>query len=121
MAPEPFRLTAVEALQAFSSGTLTVEEYAQSLLRRIEERDPVVKAWAHINPSQVIEQAKALDRVPKDQRGPLHGVAVAIKDVIYTKGAYSFDRELVKETDIQASQVYLPSTAHQSTKMNNQK
>lgn len=86
MTSEPFRLTAVEAVQAFSSDTLTVEDYAQSLLKRIEERDPVVKAWAHINPSQVIEQAKALDRLPKQQRGPLHGVAVAVKDVIYTKG-----------------------------------
>lgn len=86
MAPEPFRLTAEEVLQAYKSDTLTVEGYARSLLNRIAERDPVVKAWAHINPSQVIEQAKSLDRLPKDQRGPLHGVAVAIKDVIFTKG-----------------------------------
>lgn len=87
MAAEPFRWTAVEALQAFSTGSLTVEQYAESLLGRIQERDPIVNAWAHIDPSQVLEQAKALDRLPKDQRGPLHGVAVAVKDVIYTKGA----------------------------------
>lgn len=86
MATEPFRLTAVQALQAFNSDSLTVEQYAESLLGRIKERDPIVKAWAHIDPSQVLQQAKALDKVPKDQRGPLHGVAVAIKDVIYTKG-----------------------------------
>lgn len=86
MATEPFCLTAVQALQAFKSDSLTVEQYAESLLGRIKERDPVVNAWAHIDPSQVLQQAKALDQVPKDQRGPLHGVAVAIKDVIYTKG-----------------------------------
>jgi Asp-tRNA(Asn)/Glu-tRNA(Gln) amidotransferase A subunit family amidase len=31
-------------------------------------------------------QAEALDAVPKAERGPLHGVAIAVKDVIYTKG-----------------------------------
>lgn len=86
MKADTYRLTAVEALQAFETGSLTVEEYARSLLRRIEERDHIVKAWAYLNPSQVLQQAKALDKVPKDQRGPLHGVAVGIKDVIYTKG-----------------------------------
>lgn len=86
MLKEPWQLTASEVLQAFSSDGLTVEDYAKSLLKRIEDRDEEVKAWAYLNPSQVIEQAKALDKIPKDQRGPLHGVAVGVKDVIYTKG-----------------------------------
>lgn len=88
MAIQPFRMTATQVLQAFKSDTLTVQEYAESLLGRIKERDPVVNAWAHLDPAQVREQAKALDQVPKDQRGPLHGVAVAVKDVIYTKGIF---------------------------------
>ncbi len=29
-------------------------------------------------------QAQALDRIPPDQRGPLHGIPVAIKDVTET-------------------------------------
>lgn len=87
MADDPFRLTAVEALRAFKFDTITVEQYAESLLGHIKQRDPIVNAWAYIDPSQVLKQTKALDRLPKDQRGPLHGVAVAVKDVIYTKGA----------------------------------
>ena len=83
---EPFRLTATEALKAFDSGDLTVEDYARSLLDRIQERDEVVRAWIYLDGNHVIEQAKALDKLPKDQRGPMHGVAVAVKDVIYTKG-----------------------------------
>jgi len=89
MANETRRLTATKLLQAFQDDSLTVEDYAKSLLIHIENRDPVVKAWAHINPSYVLEQAKALDNVPKDQRGPLHGVAVGIKDIMYTKGLLS--------------------------------
>ncbi|KAF2217661.1 hypothetical protein CERZMDRAFT_31713 [Cercospora zeae-maydis SCOH1-5] len=82
---EPYRLTAVEAIKTIASDELTVEEYARSLLDRIQERDDAVRAWIYLDGNQVIEQARALDKLPKDQRGPLHGVAVAIKDVIYTK------------------------------------
>lgn len=43
-----FELTATEALQLLSNGTITVEEYARSLLGRIEERGDTVKAWAYL-------------------------------------------------------------------------
>ncbi|KAF7552880.1 hypothetical protein G7Z17_g4049 [Cylindrodendrum hubeiense] len=82
---EPYRLTATEVVAQIRNGELTVEQYARSLLARIAERDPVVKAWAFLNPELVIEEAKKLDQVPVEQRGPLHGVAIAVKDVIYTK------------------------------------
>ncbi|GIZ43979.1 hypothetical protein CKM354_000718800 [Cercospora kikuchii] len=82
---EPFRLTATEAIKAIGAGDLTVEDYARSLLDRIKERDDAVRAWIYLDGDQVLEQARALDRLPKEERGPLHGVAVAIKDVIYTK------------------------------------
>ncbi|KAI0020786.1 amidase [Xylariomycetidae sp. FL0641] len=82
---EPYRLTASEALSAFQDGSLTVEAYARSLLSRIAARDEAVKAWAYLDPEYVIAQAQALDAVPRAQRGPLHGVAVGVKDIIYTK------------------------------------
>ncbi|WYZ33937.1 hypothetical protein EsH8_I_000213 [Colletotrichum jinshuiense] len=85
MATEPYRLTATQVSAKIRAGELTVEEYARSLLSHIEKRDPVVKAWEYLNPEQVIEQAKQLDAVPPEKRGPLHGVAIAVKDVIYTK------------------------------------
>ncbi|KAK1991340.1 amidase [Colletotrichum falcatum] len=85
MSTEPYRLSATQASAKIRAGDLTVEEYARSLLSRIEERDPVVKAWEYINLEQVIARAKELDAIPPEKRGPLHGVAVAVKDVIYTK------------------------------------
>ncbi|KAF5500189.1 Glutamyl-tRNA(Gln) amidotransferase subunit A [Colletotrichum siamense] len=77
MATEPYRLTATEVRAKIQAGELTVEAYARSLLAHIEKRDPIVKAWEYLDPEQVIAQAKKLDAIPKDQRGPLHGVAVA--------------------------------------------
>lgn len=86
MGAELYRLTATEILTKIEAGEISVEDYASSLLKRIEARDDAVQAWAHIDPSNVLEQAKLLDAIPKSERGPLHGVAVAVKDVIFTKG-----------------------------------
>ncbi|KAF5387487.1 hypothetical protein D9757_006553 [Collybiopsis confluens] len=81
-----YRLTASEALQRIRSDQITVEEYARSLLKRIESRDSQVQAWAYLDPNLVLSEARALDAVPRDKRGPLHGVAIAVKDNYYTKG-----------------------------------
>jgi len=85
---EPYRLTTSEALPLLKSGELTVEAYARSLLARIKQRDHVVKAWAFLDPEFVLEQAKKLDQIPAEQRGPLHGIPVGVKDVIFTKGTF---------------------------------
>lgn len=85
-AMEPYNLTASQALQKIRADELTIEAYAKSLLQRIKQRDDAVKAWAYLDPEYVIEQAKRLDEVPRDKRGPLHGIPIAIKDVMYTKG-----------------------------------
>ncbi|KAH7251282.1 amidase signature domain-containing protein [Fusarium tricinctum] len=79
-------LTATEVLEKFRLQELTVEQYASSLLGRISQRDDHVKAWSYLNSQAVLEQARELDRVPPSERGPLHGLPVAIKDIILTKG-----------------------------------
>ncbi|KAJ8116417.1 hypothetical protein OPT61_g2152 [Boeremia exigua] len=85
MQSELYRLTATEILEKTRSGELSVADYAASLLKRIEKRDEAVEAWAYLEPGYVMEQAKALDAIPESDRGPLHGVAIAVKDVIFTK------------------------------------
>jgi hypothetical protein len=79
-------LTATEALARLRAGTLTVEAYAAALLDRIAARDADVRAWAYLDPAAVLQQARALDKVPMEQRGPLHGLPIGVKDVIYTRG-----------------------------------
>jgi Asp-tRNA(Asn)/Glu-tRNA(Gln) amidotransferase A subunit family amidase len=86
MGADLYRLTATDVLTKIKDGEVTVEDYASSLLKRIEARDDAVQAWAYLDPAYVIEQAKALDAIPKSERGPIHGVAIAVKDVIFTKG-----------------------------------
>ncbi|KAF2705446.1 Asp-tRNA Asn/Glu-tRNA Gln amidotransferas-like protein subunit A [Pleomassaria siparia CBS 279.74] len=82
---EPFRLTASEAQSQFRAGTLTVQDYARSLLSRVASRDSTVNAWAYLDPELVLARARELDQIPPEKRGPLHGVAIGVKDVILTK------------------------------------
>jgi Asp-tRNA(Asn)/Glu-tRNA(Gln) amidotransferase A subunit family amidase len=83
---DPYRLTASQALALMQKGDLTVEDYAKSLLARVKERNEVVKAWLYLDPDFVLTQARKLDQIPPKNRGPLHGIAVGVKDVILTKG-----------------------------------
>jgi amidase len=65
-----------------STGRTSAEAVVQACLDRIAERDPDVHAWAFIDPSQALEQARRLDR--SESFGPLHGVPIAVKDIIDT-------------------------------------
>jgi Asp-tRNA(Asn)/Glu-tRNA(Gln) amidotransferase A subunit family amidase len=61
---------------------LTAEARVEACLERIAERDEKVKAWAFIDRKLALEQARALDRMPRRSR--LHGVPFGIKDIIDT-------------------------------------
>lgn len=79
---EPFQLSASAAAEAIESGRLKSEELVRSCLDRIAERDAETKAFAHVDPELALAQARDLDR--QTVSGPLHGVPVAIKDMIDT-------------------------------------
>lgn len=59
-------------------------DYAKSLLSRIAKRDSATNAWAYLDPSHVLHRAVELDRISPEKRGPLHGIAIGVKDVILT-------------------------------------
>ena len=81
-----FSLGAAEAARAILNGELKSEELVQSCLARIDEFEPVVQAWTHLDAEHALEQARAADLVRYNGRptGPLHGVPVGIKDIIDT-------------------------------------
>ena len=75
-------MDAITIATRIAAGALKAEEVAQALLDRIAAREPVVRAFAAIDPDAVLRQARALDVGPP--RGPLHGVPIAVKDVLDT-------------------------------------
>ncbi|MGQ4815286.1 amidase [Agrobacterium vitis] len=79
----PYQLDACTLTTLTHGGQLSVTDIATSIIRRIEERDSAVRAYAHFDPAQVLAAAQQLDAAA--HKGPLHGVPIAIKDVINTK------------------------------------
>ncbi|MDP6706744.1 MAG: amidase [Alphaproteobacteria bacterium] len=75
-------LTAAAAAKALAGGEITAEALAQACLGRIAAREETVRAWRHLDPEQVLAQARAADE--NGRPGPLHGLPVGIKDIIDT-------------------------------------
>lgn len=74
--------SAAEVAAAVSSGKVKCETVARACLERIEQREPVVRAWSFLDADLALEQARRLD--DQTPRGALRGVPVGIKDVIDT-------------------------------------
>ena len=79
-------LTAVEGAKRVRDGSVSSEELVRAALARIAEADQAVEAWAFLDPSYALEQARRADRARGEGRdlGPLHGVPVGVKDVFDT-------------------------------------
>ena len=70
--------------EALANGSLTAEALVRRCLDRIAEVDGQVKAWVHVLADEAIASAKALDAEQKatGRRSLLHGIPIAVKDVI---------------------------------------
>jgi hypothetical protein len=79
-------LSAGKASCLMRSGQMTAQRYILSLLSHINQRDGHIQAWVFLDAKGAINQAKTLDELALEQRGPLHGVPVGIKDIIAVKG-----------------------------------
>ncbi len=80
------RLSATEAAAAIREGRISSEQLVAACLARIAEREPVVQAWAHLDPEFALRQARAADAAKRmvQTLPPLFGVPVGVKDIIDT-------------------------------------
>ncbi len=76
-------LTASEARGLISRGELTSREVVSACLERWRARDGEVRAWTFLDPELALSQADAADKT--DDAGPLRGIPVGIKDILYTR------------------------------------
>jgi amidase len=79
---ELFQLSASEAAARIREGKLTSEALVRSCLERIDSREAQVKAWVHLDRDFALKQARECDR--SENRGPIHGVPFAAKDIMDT-------------------------------------
>ena len=78
----PESMSASSAVTAIERGALTCEALARACLARIAAREPIVHAWRELDAQRMLARARELDR--GSRRGLLHGLPVAIKDIIAT-------------------------------------
>ena len=79
---------AVELAARIRAGELSARDVMEAHLRRIERINPRVNAIVTLHPDRAMAAAGAADdRVARgDNPGPLHGLPVAHKDLVLTKG-----------------------------------
>ena len=79
-------LSAPALRDRLASGGARAVEVARAVAERTAEREPAIEAWAHFDADFLFARARGLDRHRGTGRalGALHGVPVAIKDVIDT-------------------------------------
>ncbi|AKM19015.1 Glutamyl-tRNA(Gln) amidotransferase subunit A [Geobacillus sp. 12AMOR1] len=68
---------------------ISIVELTEQMLERISSIDPVLNAYITILPDEAKKQAQLLEKELLDgnDRGPLHGIPIAIKDIFETKGS----------------------------------
>jgi len=80
--PDPRMLSVRDAAREIATKRLGVTDYIEAWLERIAAREGEVGAWQVFDRDAVLEAARRCDGEPP--RGSLHGIPIAVKDVIDT-------------------------------------
>jgi aspartyl-tRNA(Asn)/glutamyl-tRNA(Gln) amidotransferase subunit A len=92
---DPADLGVTEAVQQLAAGSLSSLELVEACLKRIAERDGThshdgdptsINAWTRVYEEDAIAAAKAADALPPDERPPLNGIPVGLKDLFAVAG-----------------------------------
>lgn len=69
-------------------GKMSCVDILKACLEQVDQRELNVRAWVVLDREGAMQQARAADRKLRDgnDRGPLHGIPVGIKDIIDVEG-----------------------------------
>jgi len=81
-----FERTSAELQAAIKNNDLTIADLTNEAFARVEKLDGDVQAFLALNKEQATAQAAELDQVPFEERGPLFGMPIGVKDNIVTEG-----------------------------------
>lgn len=82
------RLTLSEVCRRIKSGELTSKAVTEHALNRIKATDDRYRAFVTVTADAAMASAERLDaaRASGEPLGPLHGVPIALKDLLWTRG-----------------------------------
>ncbi len=73
---------------ATRNGDLSASELTKTFIDRIIEIDPAVKAFLDPMIQTAFKRSRELDSIPKEERKALHGLPIAVKDIISVAGTH---------------------------------
>jgi Asp-tRNA(Asn)/Glu-tRNA(Gln) amidotransferase A subunit family amidase len=81
-----FSLTANEITAQLREGQISSVEVCTQYIERIKKFEGDVKAWEYFDKKKLLEKAEEADEYRRSRKplGPLHGLPIAIKDIIGT-------------------------------------
>jgi len=82
-----WRQSVAELTKKTRGGDLSATELTNTFIDRIAAHDPTIGAFLDPMVEPARGQARALDAMPASSRGPLHGLPVAVKDIISVEGS----------------------------------
>jgi aspartyl-tRNA(Asn)/glutamyl-tRNA(Gln) amidotransferase subunit A len=82
------RLTLVDAMAMLRRKAVSPVELVQAFIARIERLNPALNAFITVTAEQALQQAREAEAEMQrgHWRGPLHGMPLALKDLIDTAG-----------------------------------
>lgn len=81
-----FDNTTAELQALLHNKEISVKELTEQSLTNVAKMDGDVQAFLTVTEEQALAQAAELDKTPTEERGPLFGLPIGIKDNIVTKG-----------------------------------
>jgi Asp-tRNA(Asn)/Glu-tRNA(Gln) amidotransferase A subunit family amidase len=82
------QLSLREAARRIREGNLSASDLVRACLTCCSRLEARVEAWEHLNAESAMERAEELDSIRRSRGvvGPLHGIALGIKDIIDVAG-----------------------------------
>jgi Asp-tRNA(Asn)/Glu-tRNA(Gln) amidotransferase A subunit family amidase len=84
MARSPNKLSASDAVRQMADKRLKARDLVEACLDRIDAREGQVHAWEALDAEGALKRADMLDKRARPV-GPLHGIPLAVKDIIDTR------------------------------------
>jgi len=85
--PNPIWKDAITVCRELQTGNVSAEELMQNVYDRINFINPEVNAIVNLLPQkEALDLARQADKIPITERGPLHGLPMAMKDSVAVKG-----------------------------------
>jgi Asp-tRNA(Asn)/Glu-tRNA(Gln) amidotransferase A subunit family amidase len=81
-------MSAIELVESYRSGKLSPVDVIDEILQRVKRLNPGLNAIITLTETEARAAARKAAKDIKDGKnlGPLHGVPITIKDIVYTKG-----------------------------------